>query len=102
MADQHETADICCTLSDADAVRLRIDDWRSVLEFISRRTKIDGGLRLELRDDAPIAEVVRLAEAEHGCCTFFAFALTIDSRGTALEVRAPAEAATLVRDLFGG
>ena len=39
--------------------------------------------------------------AEQGCCTFFAFAITIDDRGIALEVRAPADAADLVTAVFG-
>lgn len=51
--------------------------------------------------DVPMAEVLRLAAAEQGCCAFFSFALTIDERGAALEVTAPADAAAMVEAVFG-
>jgi hypothetical protein len=39
--------------------------------------------------------------AEQSCCSFFSFALTVDDRGVALEVRAPQDAAELVTAVFG-
>lgn len=48
-----------------------------------------------------MGEVLRLAAAEHQCCAFFSFAVTIDERGTALEVSAPADAAAMVEAVFG-
>jgi hypothetical protein len=51
--------------------------------------------------DAPLADVARLAAAEQDCCRFFSFALTVDERGVALEVRAPDDALSLVEALFG-
>lgn len=80
----------------------RIDDWQAVLAHVTNRARTtDGGLRLTLDQDVPLDEVSRLAAAEQGCCAFFAFALTIDHRGIALEVRAPDDAADLVTAVFG-
>ncbi|MGI8794114.1 MAG: heavy metal-responsive transcriptional regulator, partial [Acidimicrobiales bacterium] len=76
--------------------------WRQVLMLVSDRAPtVDGGLRLSLREGAPLDEVTRLAVAEQGCCAFFSFALTIDDRGVALEVRAPADATEILHALFG-
>ena len=44
---------------------------------------------------------MRLATAEQDCCTFFAFAITVDTRGIALEVRAPRDAFPILEALFG-
>jgi hypothetical protein len=51
-------------------------------------------------DDASVAEVARLALAEHACCGFFTFTITAGAEIT-LEVTAPPEAAALVTELFG-
>jgi hypothetical protein len=45
--------------------------------------------------------VLGLARDEWACCSFFSFALTVDGRGTALEVRAPEAAQALVASMFG-
>ena len=45
--------------------------------------------------------VIRLAAAEQDCCRFFGFAITVDDRGVALEVRAPHDALDVVHALFG-
>ena len=79
---------IACTLA-AEAMPGRLEDWQGVLGFVRARTPIDGGVRLELDLSAPLPEIARLAAAEQDCCRFFAFAITIDPRGLALEVRAP-------------
>ena len=47
------------------------------------------------------AELMRLVAAEQDCCQFFQFAITIDTRGVALEVRAPADAIPVVTSMFG-
>jgi len=62
---------------------------------------VDGGVRLELDSTTPVDRLAELVKAEQGCCAFFAFALTVDSRGVALEVRAPAEGLAMVHSLFG-
>jgi MerR family transcriptional regulator, copper efflux regulator len=91
---------IACTLA-ADAMPGRMDDWGRMLDYVEARSVIDGGIRLDLRTDVPVDELVRLAGAEHECCRFFAFAITVDERGTGLEVRAAGDGLAVVHALFG-
>lgn len=92
---------VACTLAEADVPR-RVNDWHELLAHTTGRRRIEGGVRLELDRATPVAELVRLVEAERSCCRFLAFAITIDERGLALEVRAPSDAQELVDGLFGG
>lgn len=94
-----ETA-IACTLA-AESMPGRLEDWHRLLGFVTARWGIDGGVRLALDAGAPVDEVARLAIAEQDCCGFFSFALTIDGRGVALEVRAPDDALPIVHAVFG-
>jgi hypothetical protein len=48
-----------------------------------------------------VADVSRLLVAEHGCCSFLRFTLTVDDRGVAVEVAAPDDARDLVDGLVG-
>ncbi|MDY7101190.1 MAG: MerR family transcriptional regulator [Actinomycetota bacterium] len=92
---------ITCTLS-ADEIPDRAADWGRFLDHVRHRSRTDdGGLRLELVPAAPIDELTRLVVAEQACCTFFAFTITVDHRGVALEVRTPSDAAELVDAVFG-
>ena len=91
---------VACTLP-GDDVPGRIRDWERLLAHATRRTAVDGGLRLELDAATPVGELARLLEAERSCCRFFAFTLTFDERGVALEVRAPQAAQRVVDELFG-
>jgi len=92
---------IACTL-EPGALPDRLADWRAVLDRASTRTDLpDGSLRLELADDVDLAGLAELVAAEQACCSFFAFAITIDTRGVALEVSAPDGAAEIVASLFG-
>lgn len=93
-------APIACTLA-GDDMAVRIEEWRRTLADVERREPIPGGIRLVFRSPAPLAEITRLAEAEHGCCSFFSFAITIDGRGTALEVSAPDDGRSLLDAVFG-
>ena len=96
-----EPAPVACTL-DASELPGRIQEWRDVVGHVVARTPIDGGLRLELDTGAPLDQLALLMRAEQGCCSFFAFSLTVDHSGIALEVRAPAEGRAMVDGLFGG
>ena len=92
---------IACTLVPG-AMPDRLADWTNVLDAAQGRSRTaDGRLRIEFGDAADVAELVRLVEAEQHCCAFFAFAVTIDERGIALEVGAPAEAQDIVAAMFG-
>jgi DNA-binding transcriptional MerR regulator len=92
---------IACTL-EADAVTDRIERWRAVLTHVRARTHTaDGRLRLQFRPDVELSDLVGLVAAEHQCCTFFDFVITIDHRGVALEIDAPDEATEIVTAMFG-
>ena len=91
---------ITCSLGEQARAR-RVEDWRTAATFVVAREPVDGGLRLGLRAEAPLGSLAELAAAEQACCPFFAFSLTIDARGPALEVRALAEGLAMVESLFG-
>ena len=92
---------IACTL-EPGAMPDRLSDWSNVLDHATSRQQTgDGVLRIEFDSHVDVAELARLVAAEQHCCTFFSFAVTVDHRGTALEVRAPADAAAIVTELFG-
>ena len=91
---------IACTLS-AGSMKGRMADWQSLLEHVERREPIDGGVRSVFTPLVPITDLMRLVAAEQDCCQFFRFAITVDTRGVALEVRAPADAQTIVESMFG-
>lgn len=96
-----EPIPIACTLDGPDDVAARIDEWRAALGHVTGREPLDGGVRLALGPETPLAEVARLMAAEQDCCRFFAFALTVDGRGLALEVKAPADGLPVLESLFG-
>lgn len=91
---------VACTLEAAELPG-RVQEWRDVVAHVTGRTPIAGGTRLALDAGAPLDELATLMRAEQSCCRFFAFALTVDRRGAALEVRAPAEGLAMVDALFG-
>jgi DNA-binding transcriptional MerR regulator len=95
-----EAPPIACTLG-ADSLRGRLDEWNALLAHVDRRDAIEGGVRLTFAATTPTGELMRLASAEQDCCQFFTFAITIDGRGLALEVKAPPDALGLVHSLFG-
>jgi MerR family transcriptional regulator, copper efflux regulator len=94
---------LACSLAGGE-VDDRMGEWTAVLAHATDRgTTPDGGLRLALDADAPLDDLLRLVTAEQECCAFFSFAVTVDTRGLGLEVRAPAgaEAQAMVDALFG-
>ena len=92
---------VACTLNAAEMPG-RLQEWQELLTHVVDRTAIDGGTRLQLDADTPLDQLALLLTAEHRCCSFFAFAITVDSRGVALEVRAPGEGQAMVDSLFAG
>lgn len=94
---------IVCTLP-SDEMPARVEDWERIVGHVVAREQLppgETGVRLVLDETVPLDELTRLVVAEQGCCAFFAFAVTVDHRGTALEVRAPGDAADLVASVFG-
>lgn len=94
------TGTLACTL-DPSGVTARVEEWHALLCHVTRRLPLADGVRLELSDATPMAELARLVAAERSCCGFFAFTITVDDRGLGLEVRAPADAQPVVAGLFG-
>lgn len=94
--------EIACTLP-AGEMPDRAEDWQRLLAYVTDRESLDdrNGVRLVLDPVVPLDELTRLTVAEQGCCSFFAFALTVDDRGFALEVRAPQDALDVVTAVFG-
>ena len=91
---------IACTLG-AQSMKSRLDEWRALLAHVELRAPIDGGVRATFGGSTPLDELIRLTAAEQECCQFFEFAITVDARGVALEVRAPDDALPIVHSLFG-
>jgi len=91
---------MACNLDQASMPQ-RLADWRDVVAHVEGREAIDGGVRLGFSPGAPLGRIAELAAAEQACCPFLAFAVTIDHRGAALEVRAPADGLAMVDALFG-
>lgn len=91
-----------CTLP-AEEMPDRAGAWQELVGYVRHREPVDDGpgVRLLLDPEVPLDELARLAVAEQGCCTFFDFAITVDQRGIALEVRAPDDAAEVVTAMFG-
>jgi len=99
-AGDSDEVPIACGLSAA-AMPGRLDEWQSLLTHVALRESIDDGMRVTFDSTTPLDEVMRLTTAEQDCCQFFSFAITVDRRGLALEVRAPDDALPLVVALFG-
>jgi MerR family transcriptional regulator, copper efflux regulator len=91
---------VVCSLS-AESMKDRLGEWASLLDHVQRRDQIDGGIRATFARSVPADVLIRLVAAEVDCCRFFQFAITVDTRGIALEVRAPADAQSLVESMFG-
>lgn len=92
--------DIACTLPHEEMAD-RMADWQALLAHVETREPVDGGVRLTLDREIALGEVARLARAEWNCCSFFAFSITVDDRGSALEVRAPEAGSALLTSVFG-
>jgi len=91
---------VACTLEVTEQPE-RLREWRALADLVEAREVLVDGIRLTLPPSADLGELTRLCRAEQQCCGFFRFALTMDARGTALEVRAPTEALRLLHAMFG-
>ncbi|MGI8754505.1 MAG: MerR family transcriptional regulator [Acidimicrobiales bacterium] len=102
MFGEHSDPAIACTLP-ADQMVGRTDDWQRMMGHVIAKEALpagETGVRLVLDPAAPLAELTCLAVAEQGCCAFFSFAITVDGRGIALEVRVPADSEDLLEELL--
>ncbi|MFE2499478.1 MerR family transcriptional regulator [Streptomyces scopuliridis] len=97
-AERWRTASVACSLTGV-GLHERTVQWREAVDGATR-TPVPGGLRLTVPVERT-AKVAELAAAEHQCCPFFDFRLRLDGSWLHLEVRAPADGAALLADLFG-
>lgn len=91
---------IACSLSGTD-MATRVEGWQQLLDTVTTRLPVPGGLRLELSDRTRIGDLAQLVEAEQTCCPFFAFTIALDQLGLALEVTAPTDGQELLATIFG-
>jgi hypothetical protein len=88
---------VACSLTSA-AIGGRAEQWRQLMRG-AEHEEIPDGRRLTLPVQHAEA-VAALAAAEQQCCPFFDFRLHLDGPVLHLEVRAPAEGAGLLAELF--
>jgi DNA-binding transcriptional MerR regulator len=96
-AERWRTAPVACSLT-GEGVGERTAQWRR-LTTGAEQQEIEDGLRLTLPADRA-ADLTALAAAEQQCCPFFDFRFHLDGPVVHLEVRAPAEGAGLLTELF--
>jgi MerR family transcriptional regulator, copper efflux regulator len=91
-------APVACSLT-GDGMAERARRWQQFLSGAERQ-EIDEGMRLTLPADRSAA-LAALAVDEQRCCPFFDFRLHLDGPVVHLEVRARADGAALLAELFG-
>jgi len=94
-----ERIPIACTLEAGD-VPERLTAWTALLADVVERSEIPAGIRLTMAPDTDVGALATLAAAEHGCCAFLGFAITLDARGVALEVTTTDDARPVLDELF--
>jgi len=95
--ERWRTAPVACSLTGGDMGE-RAARWRRLLGGAGHEP-IPDGVRLVLPIERAAA-VTELAAAEQRCCPFFDFRIHLDGPLLRLEVRAPADGAGLLAELF--
>lgn len=90
---------IACAL-DAPAYAERVDRWRRLLAE-AEHVPDPGGRTVRL-PMGRAGELAALVVAEHECCPFLTFRLTLTTAVVELQVRAPGGAAPVLAELFAG
>jgi DNA-binding transcriptional MerR regulator len=91
---------VACTLEPGERPG-RAEAWRTLVARATSRSRLPGGgIRLEFPDPAVVGGLADLVAVEQRCCAFFSFAITVDARGTGLEVGAPDEATPMLEALL--
>lgn len=89
---------VACSL-DAGQHLERVRSWRTVLAGADRE-QLGAGLWTIRLPAARAGELAELVVAEHECCPFLAFRLSLAGERVELEVRAPEPAEALLAELF--
>ncbi len=92
--------EIACTMDPSGMVD-QLAAWRALLTHVEQRTRSLTNLRLSFDASTPLDELLRLVTTEQSCCSFLRFAITVDKRGVALEIRSSADGLAAVDTLFG-
>ena len=90
---------VVCTapLGDKPQVQAGIDSYRAAFAHLTTTERFDGGFRWRFQRVAGLeARLEQLVAAEHGCCRFFQFNLTVEGDEVVWETRAPAHAASVL------
>lgn len=95
--ERHEDVPVACSLQPGE-FHERAHRWQEVLADGQRRA-IDQGVAVSV-PAARAGELAALCVAEQECCPFFDFVLRLEGPMASLEVRAPADARTLVEQLM--
>jgi DNA-binding transcriptional MerR regulator len=95
-----ETAAVACSLT-GDGMAERAAQWRSALAGAADAADVEvpGGRRFTVPAER-FSTLSELAAAERQCCPFFDFRFHLDGPDLHFEVRAPAEAAALLAEVF--
>lgn len=91
-----------CNLSP-EALPLRLEQWRAALTGVAavdRTSQAAGRIVLDLGPSVDLGEVARLCALEVGCCSFFAFSLTVAAGERALIITVPVGAASALAELL--
>ena len=94
--------EIACSLDPSSLAERRIE-WQQIQHLARSLVPIDEGVAATF-DASPLlaSRLADLIVREQQCCPFFSFRLIVDGGTTiTLEVRAPAQARSLVEELLG-
>src|SRR5699024_1170609 len=95
--ERWRTAPVTCSLTGEDIVE-QARQWQRLLSD-AECTEIDDGLRLTVPVERA-GKIAALGTVEQQCCPLFDLRLHLDDPVVCLEVRAPADGAMLLTELF--
>ncbi len=96
-------APIACTanLRDERAIQKHIDAYRAAFADLVAKERFEGGFRWRFRARPGLeAQLQKLAEREHGCCSFMSFVLTKRGDEIVWETNVPAGAESVLDEFF--
>jgi MerR family copper efflux transcriptional regulator len=94
-----EPVPIACTLTSADLAAQARHWKRLIAGTLTDRAEIANGVRLSFRAEAA-AELRALVAVEAKCCAWADWTVTAGPGEVTLDVRAPADGAAVLREMF--